>query len=319
MRRRFYLLALGLGMLLSCSSQQYSLKEGGFPDFVTKAEDYYVTRIGKVPEIDPDSYVLEVKGQIANPRSFTLEELYAMEMIELPLTVECIGNSPSGPLVSTAVWKGFRLYDLLESLGVRETATGVRYQAADGYYASHTMEQIRDNGVLAALYMNGEPIPPLHGFPLRILNPGYFGVKQPAWVTSIEVIDRPMKDYWEDRGWDCSPPMDIDAVIFQPQSSATAKAGEPLRITGAAFGGTRVARVEVTSDGGRSWSEASIVRNMDADNVWVFWEAQLAFTDRGSYLVNVRATDINGNSQQEADPDRYDGTNDWPLIRVTVE
>jgi DMSO/TMAO reductase YedYZ molybdopterin-dependent catalytic subunit len=232
--------------------------------------------------------------------------------------VECIGNLKTGARVSTAVWKGFRLADLLDSVGVSDRATGVRYEAADGYYASHTLEQIRENGVMVALYMNGEPIPPLHGFPVRILNPGFFGVKQPAWVTRIEVIDRPVKDYWEDRGWDCSPPMDIDSKIFTPGSRTSVQIMEPLRITGAAFGGTRVAKVELTTDGGQSWSEARIVESLDADNVWVFWEAELAFPEKGSYVVNVRATDIHGSSQIEDDPNRYDGRNDWQMIRVGV-
>ena len=319
MNRLFPLLLVIMLGFIACTSEKFAVKESGFPDFITSNENYYVTRIGEVPQIDASSYSLEVKGLVDRPGSFSLDELYAMEMVEVPLTVECIGNSPSGPLVSTAVWKGFRLYELLQSLGVHQDATGVRYEAADGYYASHTMEQIRDNGILAALYMNGEPILPLHGFPLRILNPGYFGVKQPAWVTSIEVIDMPMKDYWEDRGWDCSPPMDIDSIIFQPARGAKVAAGEALRISGAAFGGTRVAKVELTADKGKSWSAAEIVKKMDADNVWVFWEADLVFPQRGSYTVNVRATDIQGNTQIETDPDRYDGANDWPLIRVTVE
>lgn len=319
MNRLFPLLLVIILGFIACTSEKFAVKESGFPDFITSNENYYVTRIGEVPQIDASTYSLEVKGLVDHPRSFRLDELYAMEMIEVPLTVECIGNSPSGPLVSTAVWEGFRLYELLQSLGVHQDATGVRYQAADGYYASHTMEQIRDNGILAALYMNGEPIPPLHGFPLRILNPGYFGVKQPAWVTSIEVIDMPMKDYWEDRGWDCSPPMDIDSIIFQPARAAKVTAGEALRISGAAFGGTRVVKVELTTDKGKSWTAAEIVKKMDADNVWVFWEADLVFSQRGSYTVNVRATDIQGNTQIETDPDRYDGANDWPLIRVTVE
>jgi DMSO/TMAO reductase YedYZ molybdopterin-dependent catalytic subunit len=319
MKNAILLVLITATITVACSTDKFAVKSGGFPDFVTSNENYYVTRIGEVPQIDASTYTLEVKGLVDRPTSFSLKELYAMELIELPLTVECIGNSPSGPLVSTAVWKGFRLYDLLQSLGIHEEATGVRYQAADGYYASHTMEQLRDNGVLVALYMNGEPIPPLHGFPVRILNPGYFGVKQPAWVTSIEAIDMPMKDYWEDRGWDCSPPMDIDSIIFQPARSAEIAAGKALHITGAAFGGTRVAGVELTTDSGKSWTKADIVKSMDADNVWVFWEAEMVFPEPGRYTVNVRATDVHGNSQIESDPDRYDGANDWPLIRVTVE
>jgi hypothetical protein len=304
--------------VLSVSLMGSGGKKEEFPDFITSNEDYYITRIGDVPEIEPETYRLEVKGFIQNPGSFTLNELYGKVNRELPLTVECIGNSPSGQLVSTAIWRGFLLYDFLESLGIDENATGVMYRAADGYYASHTLEQIRNNGVLVALYMNGEPLPPLHGFPVRILNPGYYGVKQPAWVTSIEVIDRPVKDYWEDRGWDCSPPMAVDSVIFFPKKWVAVRVGHPLRIGGAVFGGTRVSRVELTSDRGKSWTDANIVQSMDADNVWAFWEVQLTFSSRGDYNVNVRATDIHGNVQQETDPDRYDGNNDWPLLRVKV-
>lgn len=185
-----------------------------FPDFFTKNEDYFITRIREVPSIDRETYRLEIKGLIENPTDFSLEELQSMDLIELPLTSECIGNSINGELVATAMWKGFNLFDLLETLGISENATGVKYTAADGYYVSHTLDQLENNSVLGALYMNGVELPPVQGFPLRILNPGYFGAKQPAWVTTIEVIDTPLEDYWDDRGWDTSPPMEIDSKIF---------------------------------------------------------------------------------------------------------
>jgi hypothetical protein len=268
--------------------------------------------------MDEEHYEFTIQGLIGMPRSFTLDELRSLEMVEIPLTVECIGNSPKGPLLSTAIWEGFRLHDLLDSISLDESATGVIYRSADGYYASHTLQQIRDNGVIGALYMNGEAIPPKHGFPLRFVNPGYYGVKQPGWVIDLEVIDRPIKDYWEDRGWDCSPPMAVDATIFFPEDGVTIRTGTPLEVGGAAFGGTRIAKVEITTDGGATWREAEIVRSIDADNVWVFWKAQAVFPTPGKFKVNVRATDIRGNQQQEDDPDRYDGTNDWPVLSVKV-
>jgi DMSO/TMAO reductase YedYZ molybdopterin-dependent catalytic subunit len=316
---RILLIAIVLIVLVSVSEGIAKNKRpGDYPNFVTSNEDYYITRIGSVPKIDETTYRLTVKGLVKTPRSFTLEELRKLELIELPLTVECIGNSPEGPQLSTAVWKGFMLYDLLLSLGLDENATGVQYRAADGYYASHTLEQLRQNGILGALYMNGDVIPPKHGFPLRFLNPGYYGVKQPAWVTEVEVIDRPIKDYWEDRGWDCSPPMAVDTTVFFPNDGVRVKTGEPLQVGGAAFGGTRVAKVEVTTDKGQTWQDADIVKSMDLDNVWVFWNATLIFPEPGKMTVNVRATDIHGNVQQEDDPDKYDGTNDWPILKVQV-
>ena len=306
-------------VISSCSAPADDMGESGYPDFITTNEDYYVTRIGKIPQIDPETYRLEVKGLVDTPLSLSLDDLYTMDLIELPLTVECIGNSPRGSLLSTAVWKGFLLIDLLETAGLSPEATGVVYRAADGYFASHTMDQVRNNGVLAALYMNGEPIPERHGFPIRILNPGYYGVKQPAWVTEIEVVDTPIKDYWEERGWDCSPPIAVDSTIFFPEDDADVTAGEPVTIGGAAFGGTRIDKVEISIDEGETWTEATVTEHMNADNVWIFWEAELVLTEPGRYIVNARATDINGNSQFDEDPNRYDGTNDWPMIKIKVE
>jgi DMSO/TMAO reductase YedYZ molybdopterin-dependent catalytic subunit len=291
----------------------------GFPPFITPIKDYFVTRIGVLPKIVPSTYRLEIKGLVRTAKELSLEELYAMPMKEMTLTVECIGNGAGGPLLSTAVWKGIPLYDLLTSLGVSEKATGVRYESADSYYASHTMAQIKGNGVLVALFMNGEPIPPLHGFPVRIVNPGFYGVKQPAWITSIEAIDRPMKDYWEDGGWDCSPPMPADSTFFFPKEGASVKTGESLKLGGAAFGGTRITRVELTFDRGRTWKEATIVKTMDADHVWVFWAAELTFPAAGDYLVQARATDVGGHSQPETDPDAADGTDEWPSLSVKVK
>ena len=113
----------GIMLLSGCATRKNRLQH--FPDFITTNADYYVTRIGSVPNVDEATYHLEISGLVDTPQSFTLEQLSAFDMIEFPLTVECIGNTPEGPLISTAVWKGFLLYDLLVSLGIDETATGV--------------------------------------------------------------------------------------------------------------------------------------------------------------------------------------------------
>jgi len=314
-----FIIAITCAAVSSCSAPADGTDAAGYPDFVTSNADYYVTRIGKVPNIDPGTYRLEVKGLVETPLSLSLDDLYAMDLVELPLTVECIGNSPGGQLLSTAVWKGFLLIDLLETAGLSPEATGVVYRAADGYFASHTLDQIRENGVLVALYMNDVPIPEIHGFPVRILNPGYYGVKQPAWVTEIEAIDMPIKDYWEERGWDCSPPIAVDSTIFFPEDGTDVSVGKPVTIGGAAFGGTRIEKVEISIDEGKTWKEATVTESIDADNVWIFWESELVFPEPGRYTVNARATDIHGKAQVDDDPNRYDGTNDWPMIKIKAE
>ena len=308
--------ALVIGTSPSSIPQNDELSD--FPDFFTKNEDYFVTRIGSVPNINRDTYRLEIKGLVENPTSFSLDELQALNLTELPLTIECIGNGVNGKLVGTAVWKGFNVFDLLVTVGISENATGVRYLAADGYYASHTLDQLENNGVLGALYMNGVEIPPLHGFPLRILNPGYYGIKQPAWVTEIEVIDRPLEDYWEDRGWDTSPPIAIDSKIFFPVGSTSVNASQNLRVGGCAFGGTRVKMVEYTIDDGATWNNATIVQQIDADNVWVFWEISTSFFSTGQITLQIRATDINDNHQIKTDSSPLDGTSSWPMLIINV-
>lgn len=306
-------------LLLGTGCNPDNILTGEFPDFITKNEDYFVTRIDEVPQIDADTYRLKITGLVDSPAAFTLEELQNLELFELPLTVECIGNSAQGSLVGTAVWKGFKLYDLLEGLGLDESATGVKYLAADGYYASHTLEQIKDNQVLGALFMNGVVLPPIQGFPLRMLNPGFYGVKQPAWVTEIEVIDRPLEDYWNDRFWDVSPPMDVDSKFFFPRNNITVAPGTTLEIGGTAYGGTRIAGIDVTTDGGLTWQAAEIVESMDSDNVWVFWKTAVVFDRPGTYTLNSRARDMHGNMQPEKDDDFLDGTNNWPTLRVNVK
>lgn len=242
----------------------------------------------------------------------------ALPLIELPLTIECIGNPTTGPLLSTAKWRGFNVYNLLSTLGLESNATGVKYYAADGYYATHTLEQLMNNTVIGALYINNEVLPPIQGFPLRIINPGYYGAKQPAWVIGIEVIDMPLADYWDDRGWDTSPPMAVDSKIFFPEDLEIVENGDSILIGGAAYGGTRISKVEYTSNDGLDWYQAEIFKSVDLDNIWVFWRINFTTTEMGIVKVSVKATDIFNNTQPKLDTFRLNGDNSWPSVYINV-
>ena len=290
-----------------------------YPDFYTKTEDYFITRIGAIPEIDENSYELKINGSIENPTNYSLSELRALPLIEFPLTIECIGNRLGGSLLSTANWTGFSIYNLLSTLGLKSNATGVKYYAADGYYATHTMEQLMNNTVIGALYINNQTLPPVQGFPLRIINPGYYGAKQPAWVTKIEVIDMPLQDFWDDYGWDTSPPMAADSKIFYSGGIfKTVEAGEEIFIGGAAYGGTRIAKVEYTINDGLNWHQADIIKSVDFDNVWVFWIIKFRIFEQGIKTIYVKATDIYDGTQPKYDPDSLDGDNSWPWLNIDV-
>jgi len=290
----------------------------GFGPFIVPVEDYFVTRIGGVPEVDGSSYVLNVTGLVTENASFTLEELRALPRVDLPLTVECIGNPAKGSLLGTAVWGGFEVYDLLESVGLEDNATAVRFSAADGYFASYTLDQLRNETVIGALWMNGDIITPEQGYPMRVVIAGYYGVKQPMWVTEIEVMDRPLEDYWTVFRWDVSPPIAIDAKFQFPSTGSTFTSNTSFEVGGVAFGGTRATGVEVTYDAGSTWIQADIVRSLDLDDLWVFWKVNVTIDTPGNHILQARATDVDGNVQPESDPNRLDGTHSWPALSVTI-
>ena len=310
--------SLIIGLITILNSSGDSNRLGNFPNFYTKTEDYYITRIGDIPVIDEHSYKLEITGCVENPTNFSLSELRALPLIEFPLTIECIGNPSLGSLLSTANWTGFGIYDLLNSLGIKSNATGVKYYAADGYYATHTMEQLMNNSVIGALFINNQTLPPVQGFPLRIINPSFFGAKQPAWVIGIEVIDMPLSDYWDDRGWDTSPPMDVDSKIFFPDGFASVRSGNSILIGGAAYGGTRIAKVEYTINSGLDWQQAEIIKSVDFDHVWVFWLINLTTSGDGMIALHVKATDIYNRTQPKTDTQRNNGDNGWPYLFIEM-
>ena len=293
-------------------------KEAVFPDFITPSSDYYDTRIDGIPEIDGGSYELKISGAIDNPRTFSLEELGKLEMVKKPLTIECIGNSANGSLIGTAEWRGFRVYDLLESLGIQEGASVVKYISADGYFTYNTLDELQEREVLGALYMNDASIPPLYGYPLRIIFPGYYGVRQPGWVVEMDVLKTGPEDFWSGSGWKTNTPMTVDSKIFFPGNNDRFNTGDSIRIGGAAYGASRISSVEVTLDKGETWVPATITRSMDQDYVWVFWELMITPQEPGTITISSRATSADGAVQPGVDTDYLDGTNSWPEVSIKV-
>lgn len=239
-------------------------------------------------------------------------------MIDKTVTIECIHNPQNGNLISTAIWKGFNLYDLLDNLGLKDEATGVKYTCADGYYTTHGIEEVRENGVLGALFMNQEPIPLKYGFPLRFINPGFYGVKNPGWVTAIEVLVDEIPDYWTTNGWKTTTPIGVDTKIFFPLGETKVSVGDTVKIGGAAYGGKRINKVEYSADGGSTWTSAQIKRTADEDYVWVFWDAQFIPREQGLLNLEFRTTNSQGDVQPREDPYFRDGTNSRPMVYLKV-
>lgn len=290
-----------------------------FPDFYTDNEDYFITRISEVPSLSETDYTLILSGELSEPCTLSLTDLYAREQIEQPLTIECIGNPGNAPLVSTAIWKGFSLYDLLVEKGMSASVEAVQYRCADGYFVAHSLEQVRDEGVIAALFMNGDTLPALQGYPLRIIVPGYYGVEQPAWVTEIELISSPGEDFWTQFNWDTSPPMPIDTKILFPENSSRFKAGDTIQVGGLAYGGTRPEFVDISLDDGNTWQATDIVYAEDHDNLWSFWQTEIVLTQVGGYALYSRGIDQQGRVQPRDDNVWQNGINRWPVILLYID
>jgi len=292
-----------------------------FPPFITPIEEYVRVNIGGNHTIEGDSYRLKISGLVYHPAEFSLKQLQDLKMTEKTVTVECIGNNNNGTLLGTVTWKGFSIYNLLDSLGIAYGAAVVKYHCFDGYFTYNTLEELQNREVLGALYMNGETIPQNYGFPLRIVFPGYYGVRQPGWVVEIELLGNEIFDYWSQtqfEKWNTDSSMTIDSKIFFPAKHDTFIIGENIKIGGAAYGSRRISSVDITVDNGKTWIPAIIKQSMDEDYVWVFWEANYTPISSGQLTIKSRAIGTDGRVQPQNDYYYLDGTNSWPSITLFV-
>jgi DMSO/TMAO reductase YedYZ molybdopterin-dependent catalytic subunit len=293
-----------------------------FPEFITPNEKYFKINIAGNHTIDGSTYRLKISGAVNHPAEFSLEQVQHFKMIEKTVTVECIDNNNNGSLLGTVTWKGFDIYRLLDSLGIKAGVNFAKYHCSDGYFTYNTLGELKNGGVLGALYMNGEPIPEKYGFPLRVIFPGYYGVRQPGWVVEIELLDKGVMDFWGQTQfdkWNTDSTIALDSKIFFPANQDTFTLGEKVKIGGAAYGCRRISSVDVTVDNGKTWIPATIKQSMDEDYVWVFWEADYTPHSTGTLTINSRAAAADGRVQPQGDPNYLDGINSWPARNIFVK
>lgn len=195
--------------------------------------------------------------------------------------------------------------------------------ALDGYFTSLPTEALLQDDVLLVYEMNGEPLPKVHGYPLRILIPGRYGQKQPKWIHHLEAVSLPVKGYWESQGWSNECFVKVNSRIDDPLNNQLVE-GEIHVVRGVAFAGlSGVEKLELSADRGRSWMEARLKRG-PSDMVWVHWELEWPLPEEpGKYHLWSRATDGDGNIQIKP-TSRFlagtfpDGTSamDWVSVQV---
>jgi len=294
--------------------------------WITPNEDFFVIKHFAEPVIDEAAWTLEVTGLVNTPLSLTLADLQARERQDVTFTMECSGNSGlpffTGG-VGNANWAGTSLAALLEEAGLQDSATEVVFWGADAgeqvwrdatiteqFARSMSVEDALDPNNLIALEMNGDPLPPLHGFPARLIAPGWYGVANVKWLTRIEVRDSRYQGHFMARDYVTIREEAIGgesvwtftSIAHDRLKSAPAKVtknGDAYSIMGAAWGAP-ISGVEVSIDGG-DWQPATLTEGGESEFTWTFWTFDWGTLDPGEYAITSRAVDASGMVQPPSD------------------
>ena len=163
---------------------------------ITPNDQFFIVQKGETPDIEEETWTLEVSGKVDKIILFDYNNLTNLESIKLTATLECV-DGPSG----TAEWEGIPLVDILDIVGVEDDACDVIFYAKDDYTDSLNIEEASAENILLAFKMNGETLPKEHGFPVRLVCPDHYGYKWVKWIVKIKVVDYDHLGYWEKRGW----------------------------------------------------------------------------------------------------------------------
>lgn len=301
--------------------------------WVTPTRLFFVRNHFPAPEIDLRTWRLRLEGCVERPMEWTWEELTALPCRTVFATVECAGNGRSflqprvagvpwgAGAIGHAEWTGIPVRALLEEAGVKPDATEVAFEGADrgsesdhpepmSFARSLPLKKALHRDTLLAIRMNGELLDANHGFPVRLFVPGWYGVASVKWLTRMEVLNRPFRGYFQTTKYtfqrrtsagietEIIGPMQVKSEIIRPRSGEVLGAGTN-RIFGIAWAGEEaVARVEVSTDGGRSWSDADLI-GPQAPYSWNLWEYLWEVPAAGNYPLLARAVSATGRVQPE--------------------
>jgi DMSO/TMAO reductase YedYZ molybdopterin-dependent catalytic subunit len=280
---------------------------GGFPEVagispeVTSTADHYVVDINLVqPAVEAEGWNLRVFGAVHEELNLTFRALQErFEVVQEYSVLCCVSNEVGGGLIGNSAWGGVRLADVLEAAGPLDGTFDVVFRAADGYSDSIPLDLALEPQVLLAVSQNDKPLTQEHGFPCRVRIPSIYGMKNVKWLESIELVESDFEGYWQERGWSDDATVRTQSRIDVAGEDGSARRGEATWIAGVAWAGDRgINRVEVSTDGGTTWSEAQ-VREPISKYTWSQWAYRWTPSQDGDAVVMCRATDGSGTTQTD--------------------
>jgi DMSO/TMAO reductase YedYZ molybdopterin-dependent catalytic subunit len=312
--------------------------------YLTPAGLFYIRSHFPTPKLEPASYQLRIDGAVRNPLSLSYKQLRDMPSETRVATLECAGNSrvfliPQVPgaqwelgAVGNAEWTGVPLGALLERAGLEEDACEIVLEGADrgtpteppvppgpiSYARSLPRDKAIQRDVLIAYQMNGRDLPLDHGYPMRAVVPGHYGMASVKWLTHVHAVREPFRGYWQtsDYGyWDyldgkpvrrALGEMKLKSEIARPRVYETLAPNRVYTLSGAAWAGeTEVTGIAVSTDGGQSWAEAEFLDPVQR-HAWRRWKFDwLTPKTPGQYTLLARAKDANGDVQPDTHDQRY--------------
>jgi DMSO/TMAO reductase YedYZ molybdopterin-dependent catalytic subunit len=316
--------------------------------WLTRTDQFFVRNHFAVPRLDATTWKLTIDGAVSRPLALSLAELKSLTPRTITAVVECAGNGrvfyepareglqwQSGA-VGNAAWSGVPLAELIDRAGVHNDAVEVVLVGADrgvvdggkktaspgaiAFARSIPIEKVRAGEMVLAYAMNDEPLTAEHGYPLRAVVPGWFGMAWVKWLTAIKIVDRPFLGYWQGRDyfrWDRSlgepnlvplAAMEVKAQIARPVQGATLSVGARTRIFGAAWSGEAPIReVQVSTNENTGWRQAQLLAP-ETPRAWRLWEYLWTPREPGRYRLRCRAIDADGATQpddQQSDRESY--------------
>jgi DMSO/TMAO reductase YedYZ molybdopterin-dependent catalytic subunit len=287
--------------------------EGKLTPVITSVADFYhVSKNISDPVVDGATWSLTIGGLVDTPLTLTYDDVAARSTTQNITTLACISNQLNGDLAGTAEWTGFPLRELLEEAGVDPAAVDIVFRAADGYDDSIPLAQAMHPTTLLVTGMNGEPLPPDHGYPARLIVPPIYGMKNVKWVEQIEAVDHDYQGFWQTRGWSDPAPYQIWGRIDTPAGGEEIPAGSAVAAGVASAGNRGIYRVEISLDEGATWADATLEPSINPDFTWVRWVFPFEAAS-GTVKLWMRATDGEGTvAPEEQRPPLPDGATGWP-------